>query len=882
MASQTIVIRIQQVGAQQTAAGIASIGTAAKSTTSSLNFLQRSLAGVAAGFGAREILQAADAYTNLGNRVRLFTATAQETNDVQQALIDTAFEARTSVGAVSEVFQRFALVMGETGKTAKDIVGITSTLSKAIAVSGATTQEAEGALRQLSQGFSANRLSGQEFNSVIEQLPIIAVLIARELGTTTGALRGLSREGAITREVIDRAIESGGKLIDVLFQSTRVTFAQAFTNFGTALSVFIGRVNEAGGAGNLLVSSLQNFSRFLLNASKDADVLAAAIKALEVVLISLVALGIVGAVRGLASLLSTMRAVAAFNVFGSLSAAALGFGAAIGVPVAALILFRDTVIEVGDQKTTLGDLAAVIAGDVVNALESAISSAYGLADAFAEVDGEVRILPRSFKDVVDDFGSGFRIVLAGAQGTFEGIIRVFSNLPAALGAIGTAALDNLKRGLSGQDTSFFADLAAGFTAELNAGLADTERQMQARIAEELNAPSIFEGSDTFNRAAQRTREREGREAEAARLRAEADQARAEALSAFRGEGAGGGADALSKDQEKLLDSFRDLRGELDPVVALLNEYEDQNKLLADVLKNFPGLADQVSAAQAKVNEEFNKAVAELPKESEEITKLRDAMTDLRGELDPASQIAAEYAERLKQIGEAARTIPGFMAEAAELTRLATEAFTEAQAELKKQQEQLALETATGAGAIGAGFTLALQDLTANVQSQSQIIEDGFKDAFAVAGEAFKQFVETGKVDIRSLGSEILAVAAKAIAKLAVLSALNSLSGLAGGGGLGGALGGLATSLLGRAVGGPVSPGRSFIVGERGPELFTPPATGRVVPTDQLGMGGANVNVQVVNVDDPSTVPKAMGTKAGEQVILNTIQRNRGRLREVLA
>jgi len=54
-----------------------------------------------------------------------------------------------------------------------------------------------------------------------------------------------------------------------------------------------------------------------------------------------------------------------------------------------------------------------------------------------------------------------------------------------------------------------------------------------------------------------------------------------------------------------------------------------------------------------------------------------------------------------------------------------------------------------------------------------------------------------------------------------------------GGGLASTLGSLLTVLAGgapgRATGGPVAPGRAYRVGERGPELFVPTASGRVVP-----------------------------------------------------
>ena len=47
----------------------------------------------------------------------------------------------------------------------------------------------------------------------------------------------------------------------------------------------------------------------------------------------------------------------------------------------------------------------------------------------------------------------------------------------------------------------------------------------------------------------------------------------------------------------------------------------------------------------------------------------------------------------------------------------------------------------------------------------------------------------------------------------------------------------------RATGGPVSGGSSYLVGERGPEIFTPMSSGNITPNSALG-GGTNINITV--------------------------------------
>jgi len=54
-------------------------------------------------------------------------------------------------------------------------------------------------------------------------------------------------------------------------------------------------------------------------------------------------------------------------------------------------------------------------------------------------------------------------------------------------------------------------------------------------------------------------------------------------------------------------------------------------------------------------------------------------------------------------------------------------------------------------------------------------------------------------------------------------------------------------LSGKADGGPVTGGRSYIVGERGPELFTPGASGSITPNHHMGGEGAGGGAQTINM-----------------------------------
>lgn len=109
--------------------------------------------------------------------------------------------------------------------------------------------------------------------------------------------------------------------------------------------------------------------------------------------------------------------------------------------------------------------------------------------------------------------------------------------------------------------------------------------------------------------------------------------------------------------------------------------------------------------------------------------------------------------------------------------------------------------------------------------------------------ALAKAITTGKFGFDDLKK----VALSAMAEIAQAS-LRGLFNSAGGGGLGaGLINGLSSlvgSLLGapgRATGGPVSAGRSYLVGERGPELFVPSSGGRI---EHVGRGSRDVRVAI--------------------------------------
>lgn len=136
------------------------------------------------------------------------------------------------------------------------------------------------------------------------------------------------------------------------------------------------------------------------------------------------------------------------------------------------------------------------------------------------------------------------------------------------------------------------------------------------------------------------------------------------------------------------------------------------------------------------------------------------------------------------------------------------------------------------------------------------IGNAMTNAFKGAEDAFVDFTMTGKLSFKSLASSVIADIARIQARKAIAGLINMAIGAyasqpsSGAGSTG--WDGYGSTLAGaRASGGPVSGGSSYLVGERGPEIFTPPNSGTIIPNSGIGgSGGTQITLNTyVTADD---------------------------------
>ncbi|EBW9351596.1 hypothetical protein C6O65_24105, partial [Salmonella enterica subsp. enterica serovar Tennessee] len=213
---------------------------AASSLTSSFGSLSRVATSLMAILSVQQVAQYADAWTTLNNKLANALRPSEQLVDVTERVFNITQQTRGSLDATASLYARLERATREYGTSADDLAKLTTIINQGFVVSGATAQEAENAIIQLSQGLASGALRGEEFNSVNEQGNRLIVALADSMGVGIGQMRQMAAAGKLTTDVVVNGLLSQGVTIGNEFANTTTTISQALQVAGNNITKFFG------------------------------------------------------------------------------------------------------------------------------------------------------------------------------------------------------------------------------------------------------------------------------------------------------------------------------------------------------------------------------------------------------------------------------------------------------------------------------------------------------------------------------------------------------------------------------------------------------------------------------------------------------------------
>ena len=205
---------------------------------------------------AADILEMGDQW---GRTTAMLKNAVGATGDYAGSL-ETSLKYANEVGVTTDDFiqsaSRLRTLAPEVVANYGDAAKFTKLLDMNMVSTGASTQEASSAMRQITQALGKGIVNGDELNSIMENSPQIARMLAKHLNASVGELKQLGKEGKISGQALYDTVLENADAIEKQFQAMPVTADRAWNSIkntvgarsaeaATALSTNLGKALAA-------------------------------------------------------------------------------------------------------------------------------------------------------------------------------------------------------------------------------------------------------------------------------------------------------------------------------------------------------------------------------------------------------------------------------------------------------------------------------------------------------------------------------------------------------------------------------------------------------------------------------------------------------------
>lgn len=205
----------------------------------------RNIAVAIGGFATvRTLVQLGDEMQSVRTRIAQLPQTV---GDAGQAFDDVAKHA-SAAGMKIEAYSALYTRVGHAAKdyitTQEDLLQVTDTISQALVVGGANTQEANAAMIQFSQALASGVLQGDEFRSMAEAAPQYLDKLSETMKIPREQLKKMASEGKLTSRAVIEATRQMSSYFEGKFNQMPMTVGRAMTVISNRFARMFDKMNR--------------------------------------------------------------------------------------------------------------------------------------------------------------------------------------------------------------------------------------------------------------------------------------------------------------------------------------------------------------------------------------------------------------------------------------------------------------------------------------------------------------------------------------------------------------------------------------------------------------------------------------------------------------
>lgn len=182
------------------------------------------------------LIKSGDEYIQTMARLKTIEDGSKTGQELQDSIMAAAQRSRTGFGIMADSVAKLRSQAGEAFKSNDEAIAFAEQLNKLYKIGGASLEQQKAGTLQITQALASGVLRGDEFNSMMENAPLVAQKLARHLGVSVGQLRAMAKDGQLTGDTLKNALLGSAVETNAEFAKMPMTFSDMMTQVGNVAS----------------------------------------------------------------------------------------------------------------------------------------------------------------------------------------------------------------------------------------------------------------------------------------------------------------------------------------------------------------------------------------------------------------------------------------------------------------------------------------------------------------------------------------------------------------------------------------------------------------------------------------------------------------------
>ncbi|CRM71203.1 phage tail tape measure protein, lambda family [Pseudomonas sp. 31 R 17] len=209
--------------------------------------IKGALAAAIGAAGIGKIIEAADSYGQMSDRIGMATASVGEYDLVQQRLLDTAKRTYRPLAEAQELYIRTSDSLKSMGYNTSQALDVMDSFSFLLVTNSASADKAGAAIDAYSKALQTGKVEADGWQSILAAMPTVVDTLAKATGKSAEEIRSLGAQGKLGLDILTEGLQKASKANGELADAMSVAVRDAVQNLSNAFSVYVGKLDETIG-----------------------------------------------------------------------------------------------------------------------------------------------------------------------------------------------------------------------------------------------------------------------------------------------------------------------------------------------------------------------------------------------------------------------------------------------------------------------------------------------------------------------------------------------------------------------------------------------------------------------------------------------------------